>query len=108
MGPDEASPAAQSAGSDALPSQSTQHALDLQVRTGTAVETVLECVSRLLLAFDRKERKQLSRRAEACWRTWMPQESLQWLSITWTDEQAAAVAYAIETARAAREGDERV
>eukprot|EP01047_Picozoa_sp_COSAG01_P115564 COSAG01_NODE_44222_length_421_cov_1.012422_1_plen_139_part_11 len=92
--------AAQSAGSDA--SQSTQHALESPGEDrATAVETVLECVSRLLPSVDRKERKQLSRRAEALLEDVDAAEVPAWLSITWTDEQVAAVAHAIETARAA-------
>eukprot|EP01047_Picozoa_sp_COSAG01_P063743 COSAG01_NODE_8317_length_2832_cov_6.733992_2_plen_251_part_01 len=67
-------------------------------RTRT-IEAVLECISRLLLSVGRQERKELSRRVDALLEDVDDAEVPAWLSITWMDEQVAAVTHASETVR---------
>eukprot|EP01047_Picozoa_sp_COSAG01_P072117 COSAG01_NODE_11381_length_1948_cov_3.327204_1_plen_525_part_10 len=91
--------ATQSVSGDA--SLSTQPALAFVGEGRTrAVEALLERASKLLPLVDRKERKELFVRVEALLEDVDTAEIPAWLSVTWTDEQVAAVVHASETARA--------
>eukprot|EP01047_Picozoa_sp_COSAG01_P033239 COSAG01_NODE_2437_length_7694_cov_47.587887_5_plen_1699_part_01 len=66
-----------------------------------AVEAVLECIGRVIPLVKRKQRKELSCRVDALLEDVDDAEIPAWLSVTWTDEQLAAVTHASEMAQAA-------